>query len=106
MKSRTSWATSPVFEISGERFSDAFRTSTFNGLSAGGISHSPHGLVLYMEPPSFGGANYRNRGRSSHGGRLDGSEETTAQRICPSLPLWKSSTAARSSARVFITNGP
>src|SRR6266496_297961 len=48
MKSRTSWATSPVFEISGERFSDAFRTRTFKGLSAGGIAHSPHGLVLYI----------------------------------------------------------
>src|SRR6266542_3184244 len=83
MKSRTSWATSPVFEISGERFSDAFRTSTFNGLSAGGISHSPHGLVLYMEPPSSGGANYRNRGGLSHGGRLDGGNDRSADLAQP-----------------------
>src|SRR5262245_54745792 len=51
MAATTRSATSCVFDVVGLCLSEALRTSARSGTSGAGMSHSAHGLVLYMQPP-------------------------------------------------------
>jgi cation transport regulator len=78
----------------------AFLEAFNNAYEEYGGDESRAFAVAHSAAKKAGGAAWSREVREA------GESRALAYRISPSLPLWKSSTAWRSSARVFITKGP